>query len=95
MINNGYFSHSSLDGTTYQQRLRNAGISFGWSGENICSTGRPGTAGLDWCHATFMAEPYPGYANHIGNILGAHYTKIGIGIAESGGRLVAVWDFTD
>jgi hypothetical protein len=95
MINNGYFSHNSLDGTSYKQRLTNAGISYGWSGENICSTGRAGTAGLDWCHATFMAEPYPGYANHIGNILGAHYHKIGIGIAESGGRLVAVWDFTD
>jgi uncharacterized protein YkwD len=95
MIQLNYFSHNSYDGTSYQQRLRNAGLSFGWSGENICSSGRSGTSGLDWCHATFMAEPYPGYANHIGNILGAHYTKVGIGIAESGGRFVAVWDFTD
>ena len=95
MVQYNYFSHNSLDGTSYQQRLRNAGLGYGWSGENICSSGRGGAAGLDWCHATFMAEPYPGYANHIGNILSTHFTRIGIGIAESGSRIVITWDFTD
>jgi hypothetical protein len=50
---------------------------------------------LDWCHGTFMSEPYPGYANHIGNILSAHYRRVGIGIAQSGGKVIIVWDFAD
>jgi uncharacterized protein YkwD len=98
MLNNGYFSHTSLDGRTKQDRLRNGGISFGWSGENICysnNAARSPTDVLNWCQAQFMAEPYPGYNNHIGNILGAHYTRIGIGIAVSGSKVYVVWDFTD
>ncbi len=95
MVQYGYFSHNSLNGTSFQQRLRNAGLGFGWSGENICSSGRSGSAALDSCHATFMSEPYPGYANHIGNILSTHFTRVGIGIVESGSRTVITWDFTD
>jgi uncharacterized protein YkwD len=98
MLRNNYFSHTSLDGRTRQDRLRNAGISFSWSGENICysnNSARTPTAVLNWCHSQFMAEPYPGYSNHIGNILGTHYHRIGIGIAVSGSKVYVVWDFTD
>lgn len=98
MLSNGYFSHTSLDGRTKQDRLRNGGISFGWSSENICysnTSARSPSAVLDWCHNQFMAEPYPGYSNHIGNILGTHFTRIGIGIAVSGSKVYVVWDFTD
>jgi uncharacterized protein YkwD len=98
MLNNGYFSHTSLDGRTREDRLRNAGIAFGYSGENICysyNAARSPTDVLNWCHSQFMSEPYPGYSNHIGNILGAHYTKIGIGIAVSGAKVYVTWDFTD
>lgn len=98
MVNNNYFSHTSLDGRTREDRLRNAGISFGWSGENICYSydgSRSPTDVLNWCHSLFMSEPYPGYANHIGNILGAHYTRVGIGIAVSGAKVIIVWDFTN
>ena len=98
MLRNGYFSHTSLDGRTKQDRLRNGGISFGWSGENICysyNAARSPTGVLNWCHNMFMSEPYPGYNNHIGNILGTHFTRIGIGIAVSGAKVYVVWDFTD
>ncbi|MGZ6214395.1 MAG: Ig-like domain-containing protein [Candidatus Limnocylindria bacterium] len=98
MLNNNYFSHTSLDGRTKEDRLRNAGISFGWDGENICysyNAAKTATDVLNWCHAEFMSEPYPGYANHIGNILGTHYTRIGIGIAVSGAKVYITWDFTD
>ena len=98
MLTNGYFSHTSLDGRTKQDRLRNAGISFGWNGENICYSYNAARSPLDvlnWCHAQFMSEPYPGYSNHIGNILGTHYTKIGVGIAVSGSKVYITWDFTD
>jgi uncharacterized protein YkwD len=98
MLNKGYFDHISLDGRTREDRLRNAGISFGYSGENICysyNAARSPTDVLNWCHSQFMAEPYPGYTNHIGNILGSHYTRVGIGIAVSGAKVYVVWDFTD
>lgn len=98
MLRNGYFSHTSLDGRTKQDRLRNGGVSFGWSGENICysnTSSRTPTGVLNWCHNMFMSEPYPGYTNHIGNILGTHFTRIGIGVAVSGSKVYVVWDFTD
>ena len=98
MLNNGYFDHTSLDGRTKEDRLRNAGIVFGWSGENICynnNSAMSPTDVLNWCHSQFMSEPYPGYSNHIGNILGVHYTRIGIGIAVSGSKVYITWDFTD
>ncbi len=97
MMRNNYFSHTSLDGRTYSDRLRDAGIKFGYSGENICYySGLPSAyAVLDWCHSTFMAEPYPGYSNHKGNILGAHFRRMGVGVAQVGSKVIVVWDFTD
>lgn len=97
MLANGYFSHDSLDGTTYKQRLTAGGISYGWSGENQCYLSGGGSVNgtLDWCQAQFWAEPYPGVANHKGNILSPNYHRVGIGIATGGGRVYVVWDFTD
>jgi hypothetical protein len=40
-----------------------------------------------------MAEPYPGYFNHIANILSPRFSRVGIGIAQSGGKIYVVWDF--
>jgi uncharacterized protein YkwD len=96
-MENGYFSHTGLNGSTTQSRLRAAGISFSWSGENECTySGLTNVMSvLDYCHRVFMSEPYPGYANHIGNILSTHYHKVGIGIAQSGSHVIIVWDFTD
>ena len=94
MMNYGYFGHYGRDGSHVSDRLRRAGVSFSYSGENICYVNGSGVrATLSWCHRTFMSEPYPGYANHIGNILGPHYTRVGIGIAQSGTRIKIVWDF--
>jgi uncharacterized protein YkwD len=93
-INYGYFSHTGRDGSRVSDRLRRAGISFSWSGENMCYYNGLGLrAMLEWCHSTFMSEPYPGFANHIGNILSGHFTRLGIGIAQSGGKVIIVWDF--
>jgi uncharacterized protein YkwD len=97
MLANGYFSHDSLDGTTYKQRLTSAGISYGWSGENACYLGYGGgvQATLDWCHAGFWSEPYPGGGNHKDNILNTNYRRVGIGIATGSNKVYVVWDFTD
>ncbi|MGH2462011.1 MAG: Ig-like domain-containing protein [Candidatus Limnocylindria bacterium] len=97
MLAYGYFSHNSLDGTTYKQRLTNGGISYGYSGENQCYLGYGGgvQATLDWCHAQFWAEPYPGGGNHKDNILSTHFRRVGIGIAVGSNKVIIVWDFTD
>jgi len=93
---NGYFSHYGLDGSTRETRLRRGGVSFGWSGENQCYlVGRSQEATLNWCHAQFMAEPYPGQWNHIANILNPNARRMGVGIAQVGSKIVIVWDFTD
>jgi uncharacterized protein YkwD len=93
---NGYFSHYSLDGRTREDRLRAAGVSFGWSGENQCyHVGMGEQATLDWCHAQFMSEPYPGHWNHIANILNPNARRMGVGIATVGGKTVITWNFTD
>ena len=93
---NGYFSHTGLNGSTKDDRLRAGGVSFGWSGENQCyHEGMSQQATLDWCHAQFMAEPYPGDWNHIANILNPNARRLGVGIATVGSRTVIVWDFTD
>ena len=94
MITYGYFSHVGRDGSNISARLSRAGIGFSASGENICYLAGAGMQGtLNWCHATFMSEPYPGYANHIGNILGTRFSRVGVGIAVSGARIIVVWDF--
>ena len=94
--NNNYFSHYSLDGRSREDRLRAAGVSFGWSGENQCyHIGMSQQATLDWCHAQFMAEPYPGHWNHIANILNPNARRMGIGIATVGSKTIITWNFAD
>lgn len=94
LVNYNYFSHTGRDGSRVADRLRRAGISFGHSGENLCYYSGIGVRGtLEWCHKVFMAEPYPGHYNHIANILNPRFTRVGIGIAQSGGRVKIVWNF--
>jgi uncharacterized protein YkwD len=94
MINYGYFSHTGRDGSRVAGRLRSAGIGFSYSGENLCYYNGIGVKSmLNWCNSTFMAEPYPGYFNHKGNILNPQFSRLGVGIAQSGGKVIIVWNF--
>ena len=97
MLAYGYFSHTSRNGMNHRQRLTAGGVSYGYSGENICYLGDGGgvQATLDWCHAQFWAEPYPGGGNHKDNILNPNYHRLGVGIATAGSKVYVVWDFTD
>jgi len=93
---NGYFSHYGLNGSTRDSRLRAGGVAYSVSGENQCYyVGMSQQATLDWCHAQFMAEPYPGYWNHIANILNPSFTRMGVGIATVNGKTIITWNFTD
>ena len=94
MAQNGYFSHTGLDGSRVSDRLRRGGVSFSSSGENLCYQNGNGVRGmLEWCHSVFMSEPYPGVANHIGNILSPRFSRMGVGIAQIGSRVYIVWNF--
>lgn len=97
-LNYGYYSHLSLSGATVQQRLAAAGVGFSAAGENQChaSMGWGGQGTMDWCNGVFMSEPWcTGCANHIGNILSSRYTRVGIGVADNGSRVVITWDFAN
>lgn len=94
MLRYGYFSHTGRDGSTVRTRLSAGGVSFSHAGENLCQySGMSVSATLSWCHREFMSEPYPGNFNHISNILDPNYTRLGVGIATGGGRVIIVWDF--
>ncbi|MCA1587751.1 MAG: CAP domain-containing protein, partial [Chloroflexi bacterium] len=96
-LNYGYYSHYGRDGSSVQMRLAAGGVGFSAAGENQCHAwmglGSQGT--MDWCHGVFMSEPWPGYPNHIGNILSSRYTRVGIGVADNGSRVVITWDFAN
>lgn len=93
---NNYFSHTSLNGMTPEDRMHAAGIVFSHSGENQCYDYGSITSALAWCHSVMMAEPYPGYWNHIGNILNPAFTRVGFGYAvKSNGEIIMTWDFAN
>lgn len=75
MARNGYFSHTSLDGRTPQDRMRAAGYSGRRTGENIAA-GQTSAAGV---MMAWMDSP-----GHKANILNCQYHHIGVGHAKGG-----------
>ena len=76
--------------------MRAAGISFTHAGENQCYDYGSITSAIAWCHSIMMAEPYPGYWNHIANILNPNFTRVGFGYAvKSNGEIIMTWDFAN
>lgn len=86
MARRGYFTHESPDGETPFDRLRAAGCSFDYAGENIALAPDVRTAD----NALFESAP------HRENILSAEYRRVGIGIArDQNGDLYFVEDFSN
>lgn len=73
MATNNYFSHTSLDGRTFVDRIRQAGYTYNtWLGENIA-------AGYSTAQSVFNAwKNSPG---HNENMLNPNFKVIGIGLA--------------
>jgi len=69
-----FFSHTSLDGTTFDQRIKNAGYSKP-GGENIAK-GQTSPAQV--------MESWMNSEGHRANILNCSFTKIGVGVTTSG-----------
>jgi len=71
-----YFSHTSLDGRTFDRRVADAGYRGPDLGENIAS----GFPSADAVEAAWMNS-----SGHRGNILDCLFTDVGIGYTEAGG----------
>jgi uncharacterized protein YkwD len=71
MAANGYFSHTSQDGRTFDERIRAAGYTGGFLGENIAQ----GQRGAGAVHDAWMSSP-----GHRRNILDCNYDAIGMGL---------------
>ena len=72
MATNNYFSHTSLDGRTFAQRIGQAGYAGGFLGENIAAGQSTAQAVVDdWMQST----------GHCQNIMNSGFRVIGIGYA--------------
>ena len=73
MAENNYYDHDSQDGTTFDVRMMQQGISkYGYKGENIC-----GGCG----DAIYMVIGWIGSSGHRGAILETNFKYIGVGVA--------------
>ena len=84
MINRNYFSHYNPEGQSPFDRMKAAGISYSYAGENIAINNTvPGA------ETAFMNS-----SGHRANILNTNYTEVGIGIRKSSnGSLYVVQEF--
>jgi uncharacterized protein YkwD len=75
MKDNSYFSHTSQDGRSFSDRIRNAGITFSSGGENIAQGQRSGQAVFTaWLNST----------GHRANMENCTYTHHGVGHVADG-----------
>ena len=86
MCERRYFSHTSLDGRSAFQRMRDEGVSYQTAGENI-ARGQPTP---DEVHRAWMRS-----SGHRANILNRSFGRVGVGYAECGGRHYWTQNFAD
>jgi len=81
-----YFDHTSLDGRSPFDRMREGGVRFSSAGENI-AWGQRSAAEV---HTSWMNS-----SGHRRNILGSGYGRIGVGLEECGGSMYWTQIFAD
>lgn len=86
MCTRRYFSHTSLDGRSPFDRMRDGGVRFRTAGENIAWGQRTARE----VHGSWM-----GSSGHRRNILGSAYGRIGVGLDQCGGRMYWTQIFAD
>ncbi|MFK7991674.1 MAG: CAP domain-containing protein [Sandaracinaceae bacterium] len=77
MCDQGYFSHTGLDGRSPFDRMRDEGVSYGTAGENIAQ----GQTSPAQVHNSWMNS-----SGHRANILNGAFGRIGVGYVECAGR---------
>ncbi|WP_425061295.1 CAP domain-containing protein [Sporomusa carbonis] len=84
MINRNYFSHYNPEGQSPFERMRQAGISYRYAGENLAIN-----SSVTAAEKAFMNSP-----GHRANILNSNYTEVGIGVRyDANGRVYVVQEF--
>lgn len=84
MINRGYFSHYNPEGQSPFDRMKNAGISYNYAGENLAIN----------TDVTAAETAFMNSSGHRANILNANYTEVGIGVRhDSKGSAYVVQEF--
>jgi len=88
MLDRGYFSHYTPEGTNIFNILRANGISYKNAGENLAQS-MPASAGSPEA----FVNAWMNSSAHAANILKPQYARIGIGLAENNGRRVVTTVF--
>lgn len=84
MINRNFFSHTDPDGKSPFDRMKQAGISYSYAGENIAINSNVTAA-----EKAFMNSP-----GHRSNILSPNYTDVGLGVRyDAKGSAYVVQEF--
>jgi len=83
MVQRGYFSHYTPEGSTFFNMMRNNGISWSNAGENLGNA-----APANWGTPSAFINAWMNSASHRDNMLRGHYKYIGVGIVDGGGRRV-------
>jgi len=85
MVTNNFFSHTSaVDGSSPFDRIKRAGVSYKYAGENLAYNSSTQAA-----HTALMNS-----ASHRANILNSNFTHVGIGIVKKGtSQIMATQEF--
>ena len=85
MVNKNYFSHTSIDGTSFSKRISNQGYLYRAIGENIAYH-----SGVPSAEKVFnMWKNSPG---HYSNMISASFSEMGLGVVYDGRRTMYVQD---
>ncbi len=76
MAARNYFSHTTPEGFTVFDLMAQRGITYGWAGENLARNNYPEEDTERVAFESLAASP-----PHYENMLGAHYTRMGVGVA--------------
>jgi uncharacterized protein YkwD len=90
LMDRGYFSHYTPEGTTVFDLFRANGIAFKIGGENL---GQAMPAGIGSPEAFLNA--WQNSASHNANMLRVGYNYIGVGMVDNGDRIVVTTVFTN
>lgn len=90
LMDRGYFSHYTPEGTTVFNLFRANGIAFKIGGENL---GQAMPAGIGSPEAFLNA--WQNSPSHNANMLRAGYNYIGVGMVDNGDRIVVTTVFTN
>ncbi|MDO8508268.1 MAG: CAP domain-containing protein [Nanoarchaeota archaeon] len=85
MIDKNYFSHTSIDGRSFVQRINEQGYGYSAIGENIAY--HSGTPSASKVFSMWKNSP-----GHYSNMISSKYTEMGLGVVYDGRRTIYVQD---